>query len=488
MDANIEYFEKFIVKKIVNTVEYRPETDEYEINRIHLTDETLQTIEKEGSRYGLKPQETMQIVTMVAENVRTMPSVQIKQGSILVNDLKIGQHLRINIVHPEKGKHFVEMLLEDEETFIVLDTSIPGIQFGDKLQSIDKIWNSSFYIDFKAFKYGQPFPNEKDVLRIGKVTSVEFFSPSVVHEIIDSKSSFTYKSLNAKNALPNEEAPDKSLHEQKPLPQLLDDIDLWVKYNSIGQKYADLLANFKTIGISSYILNLFILKSKEAQKTNGKNVLIENDYIVNKDEDGKISEDISKTEPKKIRTHRHIRLSMVLLPALCIAEFGLLVGLNIEKNDLSSELRQEAAQHKELKQTINSICIKSKEHFVKWKSDNHKDYSESEGRHLLEVTVGDRLTFDYHASTEYNYDFLTITIQGNDLRTRNISEQLVKTSGIIKKSYSYIFPKSGSYYLYMKYKKDGSYSKNEDLVEVSKIVLHRNCEPLLDSIRTLCQE
>lgn len=54
MVANIENFEKFIIKQIVNTVDYHPESDEFEFNRICISDELINIIGNEGARYGIE--------------------------------------------------------------------------------------------------------------------------------------------------------------------------------------------------------------------------------------------------------------------------------------------------------------------------------------------------------------------------------------------------------------------------------------------------
>ena len=197
MVDNFEYFEKFIVKQIVKTVEYHPETGEYEINRIHISDDIINVIEDEGLRYGLKRTQIAQIISQVAENIRTRPAVKLKYDCIDVGRLKIGQHLRINILHPEKGPHYIELLVTNRYHFYVLASDIVGIRYGDEIHALDGTWNNGYYTDFRVTFGNDKHLNVNLILRLGKLQSVEMFSPSVVHEILDSESSFTYDSLNA---------------------------------------------------------------------------------------------------------------------------------------------------------------------------------------------------------------------------------------------------------------------------------------------------
>lgn len=207
MDANFEYFEKFIVKQIVNTVDYRPETDEYEINRIHISDDIINNIENEGIRYGLKKDQIGQIISQVAKNIRTKPAIKLRYDSIDVAEFKIGQHIKINILHPKKGPHYIELLVTNKYHFYVLASDIAGIRYGDEIHALDCTWNIGYHADFTVTFGNNRHLSEELILRLGKLQCVEMFSPSVVHEILDSESTFSYDSLNA---IQGEKIVDKS--------------------------------------------------------------------------------------------------------------------------------------------------------------------------------------------------------------------------------------------------------------------------------------
>lgn len=197
MDVNIENFEKFIIKHIVNTVDYHPEKDEYEINRIHISDDILKTIEDEGLRYGFNKNNVGDIVLQVSENIRTTPAVQLRYDSINVKELVVGQHFQINILHPEKGAHYVELLTINKYVYYVLSSDIPGVCYGDELHALDKIWNNGYYADF-SIKHANSVQTNKDkILRLGNLQNIEMYSPSVVHEILDSEENFSYETAIA---------------------------------------------------------------------------------------------------------------------------------------------------------------------------------------------------------------------------------------------------------------------------------------------------
>ena len=204
MDVNTEYFEKFIVKKIVNTVDYNPKTDEYEINRIHISDDIIKIIEEEGLRYGFMRNQIGQIISQVSGNIRVEPSCKIRYDSIDVTQIPIGQHCKINILHPEKGGHYLELIAINKCHFYVLASDIAGLNYGDEIQALDATWNNGFYTDFTAYRRNTAKRNKKTTLRIGKIQYIEFFSPSVVHEILDSESTFSYDCFKKETELKDE--------------------------------------------------------------------------------------------------------------------------------------------------------------------------------------------------------------------------------------------------------------------------------------------
>ena len=212
MDVNFEYFEKFIVKQIVNAVDYNPETDEYDINRIHISDDIITVIENEGVRYGLKRSQIGHIISQVADNIRIKPAIKLRYDSIDVATLKIGQHFRINILHPEKGIHYIELLVTNKYHFYVLSSDIVGVRYGDELQALDTTWNNGYYVDFTVTRGSKKQPDGKTILRLGKLLNIEEYSPSVVHDILDSESSFTYDSFKGNQGM--KKTVDKSKDKQ----------------------------------------------------------------------------------------------------------------------------------------------------------------------------------------------------------------------------------------------------------------------------------
>lgn len=193
MDIN-EYFERFIIKRIVNKIDFDPKNEEYLFNDIHPSDEIIRDIEDEGLRYGMQRQQVREVLSRVAANIRTEPSIQIRNNKVEVAEIKVGQHLRINIIHSTKGKLGVDLMALEPSRFMVLGSDISGVQYGDILESMDKVWNYSYSIEFTVFRNGKRIPDSHSRLMLGKIDSVELFIPSVVNEILDSKESYSFDS------------------------------------------------------------------------------------------------------------------------------------------------------------------------------------------------------------------------------------------------------------------------------------------------------
>lgn len=190
MNTDSSKFEKFIIKQLVDTVEYNPEMDKYVINRIHITDELIKIITIEGRRYGLTDEQSASFITQVASNIKVTPSVQQLFCSVYLDSLRVGEHIKITFIHETKGMRFVEMLAYDEDGFYLLKTNLAGLRQGDILRALDKVWHNSYYIDFEVYRATKRIPNVNTILRLGKVQYVEVFKPSLVNEILDSGSTY----------------------------------------------------------------------------------------------------------------------------------------------------------------------------------------------------------------------------------------------------------------------------------------------------------
>ena len=103
------------------------------------------------------------------------------------------------------------------------------------------------------------------------------------------------------------------------------------------------------------------------------------------------------------------------------------------------------------------------QYFLDWTSTNHDGSSTSYEEYSFQVMPGDRLTFNYRVSSELGYDFLIITLDG---------EQIVEVSGSETGSYEKVFEDSGEVTLQVSYTKDSSGQDGSDEASVTDIWLN----------------
>lgn len=110
-----------------------------------------------------------------------------------------------------------------------------------------------------------------------------------------------------------------------------------------------------------------------------------------------------------------------------------------------------------------------------WTSSNHEDNSVSKKSWQLYCREGSTISFDYSVSSESNCDWLTISLNDN---------QLVRVSGQVSESFSYKVEKAGYYTLTAQYSKDGSQNHNDDCGIISNIMV----SPINDMVEAFLED
>ena len=100
--------------------------------------------------------------------------------------------------------------------------------------------------------------------------------------------------------------------------------------------------------------------------------------------------------------------------------------------------------------------------FDTWTSTNKNNSTTSQTSYTLNVAAGNILKFDWSVSSESDYDWLIITLDGTEI---------VKKSGTLSGSYEKTFDTSGSHTLVVKYTKDHSQSSGNDEGKIYNITL-----------------
>lgn len=107
-----------------------------------------------------------------------------------------------------------------------------------------------------------------------------------------------------------------------------------------------------------------------------------------------------------------------------------------------------------------------------WDSGNTDDGETSKNTLVLNVTSGMSLTFDWHVSSEVDYDRMYVSING---------QQVLSESGNKSGQFSYTFTSDGEYTIVFAYSKDGSDSRGSDKVWFTNICVGYADTILLDA-------
>lgn len=197
--ANNEQLIKFIIKSIVADVEYDVSGDKFTINRINISDDLIDGIIAEGTKYGLNADETRELITLVSSDIQIVPSVHRSYTNTETAEIKIGSHLRLNFNQEKIGPVYIEVVCLEENRFFVINSNVAGLKYHDELFSINKVWNVSYDVDFIIYRKGKIYPDKQSAMRLNRLQSIEYFYPSVIHEIFDSQKHFTKEELDEDN-------------------------------------------------------------------------------------------------------------------------------------------------------------------------------------------------------------------------------------------------------------------------------------------------
>ncbi|MBR1786972.1 MAG: hypothetical protein IJ756_07455 [Paludibacteraceae bacterium] len=261
MDADITNFQKFIIRKIVKSVEYNTKEDEFIFNRCDISDSLISAIVKEGYRYGMSEKDVRQFITTTSSNIKTLPSVKSVVTNFDISKVPIGQHLRLNIKHKVKGHQWVECLKMKNFLFI-LSSSISELTFGVRITPHTTLWSAGFAIDFSFQPKNEAMPIRGLILRLENFVSVEMFNPSVVHEILDSPKTFAYDEKLSENKKTTKKL--TLTQRETEILILIEIVEQAIIDNDIESKYNKIKSDFTELGLSSYLLNTLITTIKNS--------------------------------------------------------------------------------------------------------------------------------------------------------------------------------------------------------------------------------
>lgn len=271
------------------------------------------------------------------------------------------------------------------------------------------------------------------------------------------------------------------------LHDLIELVEASVKSKSIQKDYADYLNICRDLGISSYTLNLIIQKStkrkdfeigiidnsfwdidKEGEKKNKEKILALKKTISSLKSElefARLSSDVIIKDGKKWR----YKLCIAILICLC---FVITFIAHFYREDSISNARRANFAKKEitkLSHKIIDVPLDSMK-LEDWTSINTTDNTHSECKYNFYAFRGDTLKYNYKVSSESGYDILTVNLSGETFKNYT----LTNVSGVSQSVRTYIFKADGTYTFRATYRKDGSYSRNQDKAWVWGIEIQRD--------------
>lgn len=468
MEGN-DQLRKFIIKKIVGNVEYNPDTNQYTVNKIQLTDSIWDTIIYEASKYGLDEAEARDIVAAISMDIKVAPSINSVRSITDFRKIQTGQYIKLSFLS-EIGPLYIELIhyKSGSPRFFVVRSTVPDLSFGDDIVFVNNEWYISYCVIFQVYRNKKRYPENNAFYRLPDLQSIDYYSASVIHQILDSESNYSKEELdNNNNAAIGKDNVDGKEFDAV-FNELLSDIRNGVRQNSIESEYKDLLWFSNMLGLSSFILNELIIEAKNQLDSNSVNEdkNLESFLFVNRPQT-KVETKIVYKEPDIRGLHKrtgtgYVVAALMFFVGVC---FYLLYGMNNEMNKANSLLSKVNHVVSDFHAAIEP------DRFSSWTSTNKKDNTVSSKELTLDVHAGEELSFNYEVSSEYKYDFLSVT-----LLTSGLTQQLVRVSGIESGIKHFVFPSDGEVLVRFEYRKDGSDSRNEDSASVTDICLYKSRE------------
>ncbi|MBR4564103.1 MAG: hypothetical protein IKO26_06610 [Paludibacteraceae bacterium] len=291
MGANISNFQKYIIRNIVKSVEYDALLDSYTFNRCEISDDLISIIVQEGKRYGMSEQEVRQFIALTASNIKPQPTTDKFVTNFDISKVTFGAHIRIEINHPIKGLQWVECIKLKQSLF-VLSSSISGILFGTRITPQTKFWAIGCFVDFSFQLANESLPIKSLILRLGEIKAIELYSPSIVHEILDSSKAFT---IDEEKEAKKQTKKLTITQRETELLSLIDTISESVEKQNIKSDYLTLKSLFVELNLSSYLLNILIANIKNystAPKINSE--LFDEHFFVYKQMDNSQIDDLNE--------------------------------------------------------------------------------------------------------------------------------------------------------------------------------------------------
>lgn len=202
MDNNTkEVFRKFILKQIAGEVVYSKESHSFQLSLRNISNTIREAIFAEGHKWEITDREIGDFINKVVKEVELTykPNRQLVQYIDVARNLNAGTEMWLEGNEPGRGKARLHLLYLGNSSspgrcrFLVLESTRLALQPEDIVEPADNtLWAVGNPVMLNVYRQGVRYPDAVRVYRTYQIENIIKVLPSMVHEVIDARSEFTF--------------------------------------------------------------------------------------------------------------------------------------------------------------------------------------------------------------------------------------------------------------------------------------------------------
>lgn len=208
MDNISDRIRKLIIKSMVGKVFFSQEKRSYQLLLRSVGQEEKKRIYSMIRSYPEWRNATAESLNRIYDEVRQAIDICYNTKCcssqyLDLRDLKIGNIVKIQAKDEKLGLEEFKLMYVGQRheyymRFLVLYSSRLAIQPEDIMEVYDtSLWGVGHGVTFKVFRDGKRIPSDMLVYRTFPLTHISIEKPSIVHEVIDARSDFSYEEYEA---------------------------------------------------------------------------------------------------------------------------------------------------------------------------------------------------------------------------------------------------------------------------------------------------
>lgn len=199
--TNNEVFTKYVLKQIAGTVVYDSANHTFQLSLRNPTDTILKAIYSEGEKWDMSHQAVDDFISKVINEIELsyQPIEQSVQYIDVAKDIKPGIQISLSGRDKTRGLAKLDLLYlgasktNNHPRFLVLGSTRLGLMEDDIVEPAENTLLAIGYpLLFAVFRNGKRYPNTESIYRTFQIETIVAVKPSIIHEVIDARSEFTF--------------------------------------------------------------------------------------------------------------------------------------------------------------------------------------------------------------------------------------------------------------------------------------------------------